>query len=248
MVIESIYKNTWYSHGAGVRLAEAEKQELDDILPALHGYHLVQISDQGLIHNMSGSLVSHRVLVHPDVSLCAPTNKVKANFDCLPFKSESVDVVVLAHILEQVSNPHDILKEVYRVLIPEGHVVITGINPLSCWGAWYHYKKISQKFTSSGHLLGLLRIRDWLKLLDFQVTGGKYFYFKPPILNNKILKKLDFLEKIGSSIWPFFGGGYSIVAVKKIIPLTPIKAKWKTKSQGWLESGTIPKPTANRRQ
>lgn len=247
MVTENIYKNAWYSHGAGTRLAEAEKLELDEILPCLHGYHLLLISDEGLIHCVNGSLISHRFLVHPTVGLGAPKHKLKAELAELPFKSESIDVVVLVHTLEQVRNPHDILREVYRILIPEGHIVITGINPLSCWGIWYSYKKLIGKFSSTGHVLGLTRLRDWLKLLNFQVTGGKYFCFRPPIKNTNAFKKLQNLENFGRRIWPFFGGGYSIVAVKRVIPLTLMRAKWKKERQGWLESETIPKPSANRR-
>lgn len=246
MVTESIYKNAWHTHGAGFRLAESEKQELDEILPCLHGYHLVQISDEGLYSFMNGSLISHRLLIHPSISTASPKNKLKAHLDYLPIKSESVDVVVLVHTLEQVSNPHEILREVHRILIPEGHLVITGINPLSCWGAWYSYKKMIGKLSRTGNLLGLSRLRDWLKLLNFQVTGGKHFYYQPPILNQKIIKKLSWLDKWGRKYWPIFGGGYSVIAVKRVIPLTLIKAPWKTEKKSWLETETIAKPSANR--
>ncbi len=237
MVTEKTYKNAWYSHGAGVRLAEAEKEQLDALLPTLHGYHLVQLSDSGLSTFSSETLIKHRVLVHPQITHQSLCSKVKADFDGLPFKSESVDVVVLLHTLERERNPHEILREAERILIPEGHLVITGINPISCWGGWYSWKKLIGKIPSSGHLLGLRRLRDWLKLLNLQVNGGSLFYYKPPILNLQVLKKLDRLEKIGSKIWPFLGGGYTVVAVKRVIPLTPMKAKWKAKQKVWIEEG-----------
>lgn len=246
MVTENTYKNAWYSHGSGFRLAEAEKAELDEILPCLHGYHLIQLSEQGLSHYMSGSLISHRVLVHPTVTTAGQKNKVKAELDSLPFKSESVDVVVLPHTLEQVRNPHEILREVHRILIPEGYLVITGINPISCWGLWYSWKKMLGKIARAGHLLGLTRLRDWLKLLNFQVTGGRLFYYRPPILSQSMIQKTEKIEEIGRKYWPFLGGAYSIVAVKRVIPLTLMRAKWKTEKQVWLETETIAKPSANR--
>lgn len=245
MVTESIYKNAWHTHGAGFRLAEYEKQELDDILPCLHGYHLVMISDQGLFSFMNSSLISNKVLIHPNATSSVPNNKIKSHLESLPILSESVDVVVLVHTLEQIANPHEILREVHRILIPEGHLVITGINPISWWGVWYSYKKMIGKLLRTGHLIGLSRLRDWLKLLNFQVTGGKHFYYRPPILNYRILKKLTWMEKWGSRYWPIFGGGYSIVAVKRVVPLTLVKAKWKTEKKTWLDPETIPKPSAN---
>lgn len=246
MVTESIYKNAWYTHGAGIRIADAEKQELDDILPCLHGYHLVQLSEEGLYSYMSASLISHRILVHPFASTATHKSKVKANCDELPFKSDSVDVVILPHTLEQARNPHEILREVHRILIPEGYIVITGFNPVSCWGLWYSYKKLTGKISKSGHLLTYNRLRDWLKLLNFQVTGGKRFYFLPPVSNRKILKKMNKFEKIGEKYWPFLGGAYSVVAVKRMIPFTLIKAKWKTEKKSWLDTETVAKPSANR--
>lgn len=244
MVTEKIVKNAWYSHGAGVRLAEAEKLQLDEILPTLYGYHLVQLSDSGMSGFCSESLIRHRVLVHPQVTHQSLNSKVKAEFGELPFLSESVDVVVLLHTLENESNPHNILREAERILIPEGHLIITGINPISIWGGWYSYKKLLGRLPSSGHLISLRRLRDWLKLLNFQVKGGRLFYFKPPILNQAILNKIDFIERVGAKLWPFLGGGYTIVAAKKTIPLTPIKASWKTEKKLWVEGG-LPKPTTN---
>jgi ubiquinone/menaquinone biosynthesis C-methylase UbiE len=56
------------------------------------------------------------------------------DFDALPFDSASLDLVVLPHTLELASDPHQTLREVERVLVPEGRVVIVGFNPASLWG------------------------------------------------------------------------------------------------------------------
>jgi SAM-dependent methyltransferase len=40
----------------------------------------------------------------------------------------------MAHALEFHDDPHQILREVERVLIPEGELIITGFNPISIWG------------------------------------------------------------------------------------------------------------------
>ena len=56
------------------------------------------------------------------------------DFDALPFPQHSVDLVVLPHSLELARDPHQTLREVERVLVPEGRVVIAGFNPASLWG------------------------------------------------------------------------------------------------------------------
>ena len=55
-------------------------------------------------------------------------------YEELPFATHSIDLVVMPHILEFAEDPHQVLREVERVLVPEGHVVITGFNPASLWG------------------------------------------------------------------------------------------------------------------
>lgn len=248
MVTENIYKNAWYAHGAGVRFAQAEQQELSDLLPELYGYHLVQLGNSRLSTYTKSSLISHRVIVDPDLDEThqhdKAYDKVKADLHNLPFRSDSVDVAVLLHTLEQATHPHEVLREVERVLISEGYVVITGINPISLWGLWLSWKKLFGKISGRGHLISLRRLRDWLKLLNFQVTGGRLFYYRPPIFNYRILRKLEFLERWGKRCWPFLGGGYTLVAVKRRVPMTPLKAKWKTKKEKWIDAESLPKPTA----
>ena len=48
-----------------------------------------------------------------------------------PLASQSVDLVALPHVLEGHPNPHEVLREVERVLIPEGQVVLSGFNTAS---------------------------------------------------------------------------------------------------------------------
>jgi len=52
----------------------------------------------------------------------------------LPFASQSIDLLVLPHALEFADDPHHVLREVERVLMPEGQLVISGFNPISLWG------------------------------------------------------------------------------------------------------------------
>ena len=57
------------------------------------------------------------------------------DFTELPFATQSLDLVVMPHVLEFSAEPHQVLREVERVLIPEGQVIICGFNPISMWGA-----------------------------------------------------------------------------------------------------------------
>lgn len=248
MVSENNHSNEWYREGAGVRLIEAERNELSNILPRLYGYHLVLLGDPGLASLVYSSLISHRIVVNPRYTSANDISGLQGALEALPLLSDSVDVVVLSHTLEQVANPHEVLRETHRILIPEGHVVITGFNPFSLWGLWHVYKRFRGKSPRQGKMLSTNRVRDWLKLLNFQIIGGSMFYFRPPINRSGLNKKLNFLEKCGEKCWPFLGGAYTLIAVKRVIPLTPIRAKWRPEKPLWHPVEGLPKPTTTVRK
>lgn len=242
MVSEKNPTHVWYQHGAGSRFMTAEREELTNILPRLYGYHLVYLGEPDLASLVQSSLISHRILINPH--LMGQTSNISGltgALEALPILSDSVDVVVLPHTLEQATNPHEVLRETHRVLIPEGHVVITGFNPISMWGTWYGFKHMLGRIHNQGKMLSPNRVRDWLKLLNFQIIGGRMFYFRPPIDNERVNQKLKFMEKWGEHCWPVFGGAYSLLAVKRVIPLTPIRAKWRPEPI-W-QGSSLPKPT-----
>jgi len=238
--------HVWYQDGVGLRFFQAEKNELSNILPRLYGYHLVFLGEPLLASLIESSLISHRVLINPHIhSNSADISGLEGSLEALPLRTDSVDVVVLSHTLENSWNPHEVLRESHRVLIPEGHLVITGFNPISMWGAWYASKKLMGSIARQGKMLSPNRIRDWLKLLNFQVVGGQMFYFRPPISHEGINQKLSFMEKWGEHCWPIFGGAYSLLAVKRVIPLTPIRTKWLPEKPIWQPAEGLPKPTTN---
>lgn len=243
MTLPEKISKKWYMQGAGTHFIESENEELIQIISKLYGYHLVFLGDPHLSHLVSSSLISHQILINPhEKEAQTPLSLLVSELESLPLRNDSVDVVVLSHTLEETAHPHEILREAHRVLIPEGHLIITGLNPMSMWGFWLNMQRMMGKTSKEGKMLGPNRVRDWLKLLSFQLVGEKAFYFRPPLTSEKMLNKLSFMEKFGQRAWPIFAGGYSLVAVKRVIPLTPVRAKW-PKQAIWEPEGALPKPT-----
>lgn len=243
MVSEKKPSYVWYQEGLGKRFVDAENKELAEILHRLYGYHLVFLGDPGLGSLVESSLISHRILVNPQAQEKNLSN-LKGDIQALPLRTDSVDVVVLSHTLEQAADPHEVLRETHRVLIPEGHIVITGFNPLSMWGAWHAWKVLRGQIATQGKMLSPNRIKDWLKLLNFQIVGGRMYYFRPPLRNQKIHENLQFMEQWGEKILPVFGGAYTLVAVKRVVPLTPLRVKKRLETSLWQPAAEgLPKPT-----
>ncbi len=145
-------------------------------------------------------------------------------FDALPFPSQSLDLVVLPHALELARDAHDTLREVERVLVPEGRVVITGFNPTSLWGLRQTMGRAMRRvglggslfLPQGGEFIGYWRLRDWLRLLGFEVEIGRFGCWRPPFRTQRWLDRGQWIEASGERWWPVMGAVYVLVAVKRV--------------------------------
>ena len=222
--------SNWFSSPLGKLVFAAELEQLQDILPQLFGYHILQYGYSAKSNYLSSSRIANKtILLLDDAELNKDLNAVQTSAEELPIAADCIDVIVLPHILEYSKDSHKLLREMDRVLIGDGHVVIIGINPLSLWGLWHMFLCWWNEMPWSGRLISIPRIKDWLSLLDFEVEKTKCFFFSPPISNQKLLQNLRPLERLGRYCWPILGGLYIVVAKKRVIPLNPIKMQWRTK-------------------
>jgi SAM-dependent methyltransferase len=223
----------WYASPLGRSLLGFEREELDKVLPGLFGFYLVQVGAAMDEYLLGCSRIRLHIVMddHRRVAeACAPGQLlgVYAHGATLPVQSDSVDVVVLPHTLEFEAAPHDTLREVERILVAEGHVVILGFNPWSLWGLWRLFRWNRRSHPPwHGVFRGTLRIKDWLALLGFDLLLSRSYFFRPPLHHAGMMRRLLWLERLGARLWPYLGGGYIIVARKRVVTLTPIKPRWR---------------------
>ncbi len=227
----------WYSRSLGQWLLEAELQALEQVLPNLFGYHLIQIGQLVEDDLLGASRVPHRVIVDVDGERAGNGHGERQPIrpglvgkpDSLPLQRDAIDVVILHHTLEFENNPHEVLREVERVLIAEGHVVIIGFNPWSLWGIWRLLRLRRSRPPWCGNFRSMMRLNDWLALLGFDTIYTHTCFFRPPMQRSGIMNRLTFLESLGRRWCPIFGGAYILVAKKRVVTLTPIKPRWRTR-------------------
>jgi len=154
---------------------------------------------------------------------------IMLDYSELPFASQSVDLIVLPHVLEFAAEPHQVLREVERVLIPEGQLIICGFNPASLWGARQMAGRLSggHFLPRDGEFISLPRIKDWLKLLNMEVNRGHFGCYAPPCMTDKWLGRYAFMEKAGDRWWPYFGAVYMVQAIKRVKGMRLIGPAWK---------------------
>jgi len=216
----------WFSHAAGARLLHAERELLDRLSEDVFGYHLVQVQDFG---HQRGCFTQCPVQFRSLLDLCAeatPGASAAASSEQLPLASDSVDLVVLPHTLDFSIDPHQVLREVERILIPEGRVLIVGFNPLSFWGIWRLALRWRGSVPWCGHFLSYRRIVDWLGLLGFDVEYSDVCAFAPPMRREGWAHRFASLERLGRRVWPMIAGVYAVRAVKRVSTVRPIQTRW----------------------
>jgi SAM-dependent methyltransferase len=168
----------------------------------------------------------------PASAAAAVTASLLCDAHALPFGPDTLDLVLLPHTLELSADPHAVLREVARVMVPEGRVLISGINPASLWGMHTWSRRIPglQKLPpmpDDHNLIGYGRLRDWLKLLGLELQSASFGCFRPAMRSDTWLTRWDWMDRVGPTAWPVLGGVYFVEAVKKVASVHKLAAPWK---------------------
>ncbi|MEO7114448.1 MAG: methyltransferase domain-containing protein [Caldimonas sp.] len=243
----------WLTTPAGQYLLAWEQRHLDQAVADLFGFHALQLGLPTLdalranrmphrwlaVESPRDDERSHMCAIAPagialdddaaalgehTAVIAAPS--LRCHFDALPFDAASLDLVVLPHTLELARDPHLTLREVERVLVPEGRALIVGFNPASLWGARQRLGRLRQILPlgsrgelflpRAGEFIGYRRLRDWLRLLSFEVEAGRFGCYIPPVTSARWVSRFGWMEQAGEHWWPVFGALYYIVAVKRV--------------------------------
>lgn len=206
----------WLDSPTGLRLRRAEQAAAADALRRVFGAQLLQVGlwgapDEYLPHAGTARRALCARREAPGVSFVAEDWQ-------LPVGGHCVDAVLLPHTLERSGDPHQLLREVERVLTGGGRLIVLGFNPWSFVGlrrllgrgAWP--PGIDQTYSER-------RLRDWLSLLNFDVTDrGRYF----PVFAEDEGRLRHRARGV-----PGYYGAYVLVAVKRVHVVTPLRTLWR---------------------
>lgn len=146
----------------------------------------------------------------------------------LPVASESIDLLILPHGLEFSAQPHQILREVERVLIAEGSVLISGFNPYSLWGTRRAFGS-KKNYPWTGDFIAARRLKDWLALLGLVVVQEQFSVHAPPFNLSSSLARCQFMDTAGERWRTVSGGVYFLHAIKRVQGMRLIQPQWNKK-------------------
>ena len=254
----------WFDSPPGRYLLAWEQARFDEAVANIFGYHSLQLG-MPLLDGLRANRMPHQWLAMGQEAVEGSIAFVETGgvddplqrraVDlltepvALPFPAASLDLLVLPHTLELSIDPHAALREVERVLVPEGRVVISGLNPTSLWGLRQRRARLYQRLGRGnlylpdvGEFIGYRRLRDWLRLLNFEVESARFGCYRPAVRTAHWLERFGWMDPLGERWWPILGAAYFLVAVKRVHGMRLLEPAWRTNRQ--RAAGTV--PIANR--
>ena len=229
----------WWAGPLGRALLAAESELLSEALEDVFGWELLQIGAWGAARELLAGSRTRRQTVVATPGLPGGADIIGRPSQ-LPLTSDSVDAAVLPHTLEFASDPYAIVREVDRVLVGEGQLLVVGFRPWSLWG-------MRARASSSGFPPGLRRVlperrvRDWLVLLGYEVVAARRYLYCSPWSSGLAAGEGSGRILNRGLTHPLPGSAYLLKARKRIYTLTPVRPRFREKQPAVL--GGLVKPT-----
>lgn len=222
---------------ASRRLLEWGQAQAQQCLTDVFGFHAVQAGWPGY-DALQTNRMPHRWHAGQEFDGERPACDVVFDSRAWPWPAESLDLVVLAHTLERSADAQACLREVERVLIAEGQLLIIGLNPWSLWGrALRRGQRAGDPSLPPGwgvQPVAPARLRDWLHLLGFEVQWQQVAGWTPTWRSERWFQRWSWLESPGRRWCPVFAGAYAMLAVKRVPGVRLLRA------QGWQKLPSRP--------
>jgi SAM-dependent methyltransferase len=235
----------WIVTPLGRYLVEREQAYFDQVVADIFGFNALQIGFSQF-DLLRANRMPMRFAAAPQFSDNGKAEiKLLSEPGSLPITSQSIDLLLLPHVLEFSAHPHQILREAERVLMPEGQVIISGFNPFSLWGLPRFLPSRKQNYPWHGNFISLPRIKDWLALLGFDVVAGRMCCYAPPLRSEQWLRRCRFMEPAGDRWWALAGGVYFLQAKKKVAGMHLIMPNWNKNSAAKKALAPVPQKMIN---
>lgn len=236
------YPKSWQELPNGSTVLSAIEERLQPWWQKFFGYHLLKIGALSHDVNTNESPIKHQITCCPNKRDTYKNKAIEGDvgyqhtcivgeLDDLPLLEHSVDVCLLSHTLEFSLDPHHVVREANRVLIPNGYLIITGFNPFSLAGLNRAIPYRNKQTPWNEHFFSPMRVKDWLHLMGFEILSDER------CLHSSLVGKISehgmakYWRKFANTYLTSLGSIYIIIAKKRVLPLTPIKPKWQIRAK-----------------
>ncbi len=229
------YCSSWYQTFSGQAALTRLDDKCADIMSGIFGYYAIQM---GALSGQHDLLKSSRIAA--DFSLVSQNNKsdiafkgsVISSIEHLPVATDNIDLVVASHVLELSDDPHQVLREIDRVLVPEGHCILIGFNPYSISRISHLIRSGFKRKNNLYKMRSVPRVRDWFSLLGFEVVDVHYMGMRlgantgTNTNKKQFFHRFSWLKRWGNLVAPVLGNMYMFHVKKQVVAMRPHKKIW----------------------
>ena len=109
------------------------------------------------------------------------------------------------------------------VLFQNRHALLLRLCQRLGWGQLY--------LPDAGEFIGHWRLRDWLRLLGFELETISFGCYRPAATKERWLQRHAWMESLGARWWPILGAAYFVVAVKRVHGMRLLEPAWRSQRQ-----------------
>jgi SAM-dependent methyltransferase len=132
----------------------------------------------------------------------------------LPLLESAVDFALVIHGLEVADNPAEMLREVWRVLAPQGRLLLVVPNRRGMWA------RFDTTPFGYGQPFSRPQLHALLREAQFSPIGWSQALFMPPFERSLVLTSAPAWERIGLWVSPAFSGVIIVEAVKQVYAIS----------------------------
>jgi len=217
--------DNWLQTPAGCHALAWEQAQLDAMVADIFGYHALQLGLPAAIDALAANRMPHRwraaLAASDQADAAAAGVGLITSPAALPFAQASLDLIVLPHTLDCHPDPHAVLREIERVLVHEGRMVVTGLNRASLWG-------LSGALPAAGNSVSPRRLRALLRNTQLELQTVRYggHGLAPRVPPDQ--SRPGWLHRSGAHLWPALGALWCAIAVKRSPGMLLVGPAWKT--------------------
>jgi SAM-dependent methyltransferase len=231
---------SWYARDSGQHLLARTRQTLERLLDTAFGYHSLQLGNTRGHSLLDTSPINHRIYA---ATRAGEGVTLITDADELPLESDSIDTIIAHHSLDFAARPHQVLREIQRVLTPQGHLMIIGFNPYSLLGISRSLRGLSRKSVWHRHTtVSENRLTDWLHLLGCEVQDRVRLGSVPLAGRGRLRQWLAAADDWGNQHNLPSGGLYIVHAIKQVSAVHRPRRHFRLSGERLI--GLVPKPAA----
>lgn len=145
---------------------------------------------------------------------------LRADATRLPFADGSFEAAVAVTLLCFAADPAAVLREIARVLRPDGRLVLGELNRWSLWALVRRAEGLIRPTTyRAAHFRGIHDLRHLLLAAGLVPMGWEGLLHLPPVNHAGFLRALDPVERVGQRCCPVLGAFLAVEAWKPVSPL-----------------------------